>query len=70
MEHTLNSLAVVSSGYPRISSDVSAISFQSQVFTSMVKGKKMFTIEYRQDEAGQQGSRAYHVHSLVVTVMC
>ena len=70
MEHTLNSLGVTSGGYPGISSDVSAISFQSQVLTSMVNGKQMYTIEYQQDEAGQQGSRAYHVLSLVVTVMC
>ena len=70
MEHTLNSTGVTGDGHPEISSVVSAISFQSQVLSSMVNGKQMYTIEYQQDEAGQQGSRACHVLSHVVTVMC
>ncbi len=60
MEHTVNSLRVKSSGYPRISSDSSEICFQSRVLKStLVDGKQMYTIEYQQDNAGQQGSLSY-----------
>ena len=56
MEHTVNSRRITSGGYPGISSDVSAICFQSRVLKSMlVDGKQMYIIEYQQDQAGQQG---------------
>ena len=57
MEHTVSSQRVTSGGYPRISSDVSEICFQSRVLEStLVDGKQMYTIEYQQGQAGQQGS--------------
>ena len=60
MEHTVDSLRVMSRGYPRISSDVSKICFQSRVFEStLVDGKQRYTIDYQQDQAGQQGSLSF-----------
>ncbi len=60
MEHTANSLRAMSGGYPRISSDVSEIRFHSRVLEStLMDGKQRYTIEYQQDQAGQQGSLSY-----------
>lgn len=60
MEHRVDSLTVTSGSYPRISSDVSELCFQSRVLEStLVDRKQRYTIEYQQIQAEQQGSLSY-----------
>lgn len=60
MEHTVNSLRATSGSYPRITSDVSQLCFESRVLEStLVDRQQSYTIEYQQSQAGQQGSLSY-----------